>query len=698
MGPAYSTYSVNDTDVRLYKGVPIADGMYPIWQSAEAQFEDWQKHRDVIVNNSLYVDGSKGTLNLSIDPARALACDYLTFVNHKFEGKIFYARITDTRQISNVAVTIDFVIDNFQTYMFDFKMRGGVVLREHLTEEQHQRAIENPWREDIPELFTDEGFSLTSAEEVKYKRDVNATISKEFGLPLLPDSIHEGNTYPSTPLEAEGVPGLVTAIGAPTVRPGVSNPNPALTNLISRDTYIVAEVTQDLYLRFREWVTKPPNNSEDLSDMQAEYSYSVAINADLSTGHSPGTNANNIIVTGLPGRAGARTQQFVSMVARARMSSDLIALREVPKSVFESSIRRLYGMSSFNRAASNQPERYNDINLPSHIINVPRYSNLYGGVNPKLERFPFRYVRVNSPIGDDKEFMIEKFDGATPILNLYGEIAGDPALHVVPVTYNGHPLDLNNRLTFSGFPLMPSESSAYINYINNKAVAILEGDTQNAKRARDIVEGRKRGQKQFNWANPSSYVEGLAPIAQKIGETVGGFFGVARGIKSGDPQSAIEEASRSRFERMQARQAEEIINGNMPTETFTGEQAPGGTFAVPRGLTAGHGEYTAGSSENSMLLMLNRAHFEAIVVTYQREVIKSYSDFLEAYGYRSDSVAQPRVMDYIRGGVGPRFVNMDGLTFTYCQTEQIKIYGVTPSAAADIAAVFNGGARFTKGF
>lgn len=683
------TYNLEDTDLRLYRNVPIADGMVPIWQSPEEQYQNWQKYRVANTRNTLYINGSSGNIQLTIDPKLIIGCDYISFINHYFENKIYYARITNTEVVTNGITHIDFQIDNFQTYMFDFKMRGGVVLREHLTEADHQKALDNPWRDDVPELFTDEGFSLTSAEEVKYKRPRDTYVSKQFGTPKLGDSNYY--YYQNNALEPDGIDGLVTTLGGDVMYHSTYSNDPGtLTHGNIRNTYIIAEVTSDLASAYRRWV--------DDGKLRSHNDYQT-LDLVTSKGLNPTPTFIHLILLARPGENTTRAvEDFINLTAREGHSPDLIKVVEIPKSVFENSVDLLERKANRTTKATHTPPLSENVHKltknPSHHINVPKYSDLYGHINPKLERFPFRYIRVNAPDGSDKEFVIEKFGPHGPAVNMYGEIIGEPALHVLPIDYAGHSADVSNRLTADGYPTLPAETSGYINYIRNRAVAALEGETQNARRARDMTELSNAKRSNFNLFNPGTWL----PAIQGAAESLGGAASMVKHTLTGDPQQGLIEQGQSRFERMQLEQAEEIVNGNMPTETFTGEQAPGGTFAVPRGITAGMGEYTPGNYDNRFLYALNRMHFEIVVVTYQREVIKSYSDFLDAYGYRADSVAQPRVMDYIRGGVGPRFVNMDGLTFTYAQTEGIKIYGVTPTAAADIAAVFNGGARFTKGF
>lgn len=156
-----------DTRVDMYSDIPISGDHQLFFKSKLEQTSYFNKHRNVTMASCSYINKT-GRLRIEFNTARVQQCNYFSFKNGSFENVTFYARILDWEYVNNVTTDILYEIDYWQTFMFDVRYHACMIDREHLTQADYEKAIENPYRRDIPELLTDEGLPVNKELEAHY--------------------------------------------------------------------------------------------------------------------------------------------------------------------------------------------------------------------------------------------------------------------------------------------------------------------------------------------------------------------------------------------------------------------------------------------------------------------------------------------------------------------------------------------------
>ena len=141
--------------VKLYRGIEIAPGEQIEFKNRLEQTNYFEAHKLYEGNLLSYVRRT-GEVKLQLTTAQVAQCNYISFSNPAFEGIIFYASIADWEYVNNSTTRIRFAIDAWQTFWDEIKVEQGLVVREHLSQDEQTKAIANPYRNDIVKLLTAE--------------------------------------------------------------------------------------------------------------------------------------------------------------------------------------------------------------------------------------------------------------------------------------------------------------------------------------------------------------------------------------------------------------------------------------------------------------------------------------------------------------------------------------------------------------
>ena len=156
-----------DSSVSLYADVPISDGHEIVFRSKTEQSTYFATKRIASKAGCTYMRKT-GRLRIEWSTETVMRADFISFKNPSFENITFYAKLIDYEYVNNVTTDCIYEIDWFQSFCFDVVYHACSILREHLTESDYQKAVENPWRRDIPELLTDEGLPCDESLECIY--------------------------------------------------------------------------------------------------------------------------------------------------------------------------------------------------------------------------------------------------------------------------------------------------------------------------------------------------------------------------------------------------------------------------------------------------------------------------------------------------------------------------------------------------
>ena len=147
---------VPNSTISLYSGVEIDNDEQLVFSSLAGQNAYFINKR-VLAEAPCTVVRKTGALRIEVSPASILnGCNYISFINPMFENKTIYARIIDYDYINNECVEITYAIDYWQTWMFDVQFEDTYIEREHLSEEDWNKAEQNPYDPTIYEFRTDE--------------------------------------------------------------------------------------------------------------------------------------------------------------------------------------------------------------------------------------------------------------------------------------------------------------------------------------------------------------------------------------------------------------------------------------------------------------------------------------------------------------------------------------------------------------
>lgn len=146
--------------IELYSGVEIANGQQVVFASAAGQNAYFQARVAQSSVNCSYVRKT-GSLKVEAPASTVANCNYIGFRNASFENRVFFARIVNWEYINNVTTEISYAIDYFQSYMFDVTYDNALIVREHLSETDFQKAAADPWDNSIYEFQTNENLAVS---------------------------------------------------------------------------------------------------------------------------------------------------------------------------------------------------------------------------------------------------------------------------------------------------------------------------------------------------------------------------------------------------------------------------------------------------------------------------------------------------------------------------------------------------------
>ena len=646
---------VPDSTVNLYADVPISAGHQLVFKSRSTQNTYFLNKRLVTKAGCSYIRKT-GRLRIEFNAARVQQCNYMSFTNASFENVTFYAQIMDFEYVNNETTDIIYSIDWWQTYMFDADYHACSILREHLTESDFQKAEENPWRRDIPELLTDEGLPVGKPLEKLYTETSQSSIlpdvysGERF---RVPDVAVAGNLHNRT------ITFFVSAFDYNSINNLNGQAMPEFMTFWDSINNITENTTWETL--FTTW-----NNG-------FVRSYGMfTINYDFNPNWQ--TQMNNAL----------------EWFAKWGVTSAIIGIYVLPLFI-------LQGLGESDG-------RLIHVNLSK--LNV---------VNSKLNTYPFRYIRVISPL-DTKEYRIDLFSSASNSdsdsyveFRLLTNCNGLPTMAIVPINY-GYKLNLdfpsgsvgylnslnyNERIEFKGFAQAGFSIDSYLTYLSAQYSSALMSNT-----SKEAAAHRAGGVRAIS--------DIISPIISAVSGLAGGNFSQSLN-KLGGGQHDMQFNNAPNFSNTGAGGmlnkvvggAADLIGHNQyfdvideATSKRTGSSA---VFDGTKGAFV-NDNYTAGSSDGLLAYQLRDICFIFEIVTLNDDVLQKYDDYLTCYGYKSLRAGKPHICDYVKEGTNiPHFSQFDGETFTYVQTENMHVSGVQQVACNYIENLFNSGCRFLKG-
>lgn len=695
---------VPDSTITLYRGVDIDNDEQLVFSRLENQTAYFQSK---VHPNGAYtpctVVRKNGLLRVEKSMAIVSACNYLSFVNPVGswgDNKTIYARIVDYEYVNNECTEIAYVIDYWQTWMFDVTFQDMYIEREHLSETDWGKANTNPYDPTIMEFRTSESlafgkdvekpyysFGTTSDKDGVYCGDAvcNALgVPNRFGVLIafsdidfekLDDNIPAGSTSPSS--EFAQLLQNMQAAGS-----GQSASQPVSFYKLSYSVY------DYLHTHYQSIITLQ-NYRGDAWDITID-----------------GTTYNVI-----PGSSNLKPP----------ISYLYIDGGAAPASEFETATEDVSKiMDWFTRNALDAIIGIYPLPTGLAVLCGSTYGRPIGAslptaigqsvVNKKLDLYPYSYYRLIAPNGDIKELRIEDFktaqDSGGPCqVGLSLDIVEKPNLIVAPANYKAEGasphnlvsnMNVREGLIFSQFPTLPYAIDAYTAQIAAVSNSIIGNNTVEYQNQLGLRSEQLNDVTIANTAGAGSNAV-MAGVGMATGQgTRGNFVPAITGARTA---MLNEQYNRPMLEN-EAAMSEAAYRAKLGVSN-EGNNAIYDNFKYTKAAYATaiynqiNGDGITNFNYNSFIDIL------FMRVSLHPTILAQYDNYFTHYGYTSGRCGIPRVINYSRGSSTPadipHWLTVNNKPTTYIKTRDCKVIHSMLPVAQFIKAMFDGGVRMIKG-
>lgn len=694
---------VPDSTVNLYGNVDIDMGSgVQIAFSSIANQRTYFNSKLVRTNTPCTVIKKTGRLRLEVTGSVVSGCNYISFVNPSFDNKTIYARITDYEYINNECTEISYLIDFWQTWMFDVSFEKCGIARQYLNETDFNKAATNPYDPTI--------YAFQTPEDLAYDR----TLEK-------PGYAYQASTvYPSGRVkDGEYVVAsrsLNTASDLPQFIQGEEN---SLVIFLS------------------------PIDFNDLGS-SAETNWSNFIDDVVAAGGryiSPGDvySGSDIIISNMPrGYEIIQIPQFNSTTT-ADLFADFVAYMTGWNAINQ--IIGVYAIPTyvFNMALVDsgtaivpQWSRLNTDNIITVKTSDKRTKDSEASYNPhckKLLTFPYSYLRAETTDGSTKEYHYEDFSevytgsSTNCKFRLYCDLNGNPTFFIAPYAYHDlnvvgtavldsasvdcsdlASFNISERIEIADFPQVPFITDTYLTYLSKEYMANVANnnletqDTMNAKSmqnkadlltlfASPIEEGINAGV----GASESTYINPAGGVTEGSGFTKG-----LTNYALNRNQVAYYNARLEEAQTMLAGHAngfQRLANGTQEHGRFNDTRPAFANNTYHPGTQSGKLQFIKGM----LPIDIKLTH-----VQLKTKILQKYDEYFKTFGYNvAGEIDIPYVIKYTQGASSnddvPHWEQVNGKDSTYVRTQDCHVTHSMLPVSMTIEAMFNSGVRMLKG-
>lgn len=684
-----------NSTINLYRGVEIDNGEQLAFSSRANQIAYFQS-KLVRAYAPCTMIRKRGSVRVEISGNVVSTCNYISFVNPDFDNKTIYARIIDYDYVNNECTEITYVIDYWQTWMFDVQFEDMYIEREHLSQEDFNKSEINPYdptifefrtlenlpiSQDIEKLYYDFGFDNTKdgiycsqalANDYSINNDFGMLIIlSEFDLAKL-DSGYQPSSFPSAKFVDELL--RIQTIGASSYPVSFYKLSDGIYNYLH--TNYSTSITSPLY-RGSKWINDPNLGPLEpfTGGLKTPLSYIyVDCGASANSDNSSPVEVVNKIITWLT------TEEFIN---------NIVGFYAVPSAM---------ALFAGNAVVDGSPIQV--------IHKTAKNQNV---VNKKLDLYPFSYYRLITPNGDVKELKIEDFQSAQNgddecRVGVTLDIIEKPNLIVAPLNYkvsgcsprSNFNMNVREGVIFTQFPMMPLNIDSFLAQIAAVSTSIIGNNTTDY--------GYTIEEKQLN-----SYSK-----LWDIGKSIGGFVGNAVNTMNGTNIGAGAITNLvSQFGDITLAGADYDINKQRIKNEFTMSEDAYKTLAGDRD-NAVYANYQCTKPafacnyyhpmNGDGVINYNQYNFMDVIfmrVSINPTILQAYDQYFTNYGYSSGRCGIPRIINYIHDSAVdselPSWLMLNNKEITYIKTLNCKItYAMLPVADA-IKSMFDSGVRMIKG-
>lgn len=690
---------VPDSTITLYAGVEISEGEQLAFSSRANQALYFNTKQVLVVNNCT-MNKKNGRLRVPGSFALISTCNYMSFINPSMDNKVVFGRIVDYFYINNECCEIVYVIDYFQTWCFDVTFKESYIEREHLSEEDYQKSITNPYDPTIYEFKTLESLPVGKDIEKPYYNFNGgdgiycaSTIENELGLDSSVGTLlifsgvslknADNSVVSSTAPSAVLLEKLLKCVYGSVTWNGLT-----VTASTKQDTMSFFRITEALSTYFNAAYTINVGQYglalTEMGDKWGNLSLSGAALMPLSNNRI-NTPVSYVYIDGSDSRHDKLISELLNWFIDNSCEEAILGLYPISNGMiaFSSTIvdpdtdERGAIAVSLNTAASQQVE------------------------NTKLDLYPFAYYRILNPAGDTCEVRIENFksaqDGdASCTFGLCLDITETPNLLVAPKDYeiqNASPynsssnLNLRAGMVFSQFPTLPYATDSFRSQIASVANNIIGNNT--------IDYNYELQQKQLDVKRQDvNTLFNAIDAIKSVGNSE--YVGAAKGFMNTafDVQQTEISANRYANELNMRNEAERVLSGNNDNAIYNNFKYTKPAYAC--------NEYHQINGDG--VINFNNFSFEDIIimrVAMNPVILQQYDKYFSRFGYTSGRCGIVRVVNFMNGSTSddelPHWSIVDGKEATYVKTHNLRVDNAMLPVSQAIEQLFNQGCLFYKG-
>ena len=661
-----------------------------------------------------------GALRLEVAGSVVKNCNYLSFVNPSFDNKVWYARITDYNYVNNECTEISYLIDFWQTFMFDVDYEPCGVARQYLNETDYAKAVANPYDPSIYAFQTDEGLPYGKSLE---PRTYNYRMYKDNS----DQTFYDGE--------------YVLHCQEYTTEAGV------LDDMSDADTYAIISLAP---VDFEELPDGAESNWEDiLYQIEARGGFTILPDAfSYFTTHSvnPLVRVEHHLWQAFPHPyyiiaipiAAKDTynedyliNKLLNLLTTWNAVSQIISIYGAKKYIIDSfGVSNRTGDFDWNSPRANYRSSYYRRNISGNPNYVPHCQKLYLA--------PYSYIRVETPSGDTKEYQYENFSRVianpdSPIRFTYmSNLNNSLSTILAPNNYKAI-LGLSDNITITGIIMTPSETCnmnllerieitdhPQIPFNTDGYLTFLSSQCMNLIGSHTIDMEVQLAQKQY-----SGVASAVSEIGQVFNPSNAAYVGEREkeGVNKKEGSTGIKYTSAFNGGAAISNGAN-IVNGfmsaagdvlevNATLEAIGEAEQFVGRNRGEKDLSFGRYDdtkpayandiYHPGSASTSMYTRWTTGEdFKLTHVRLRDAILEKYDTYFKTYGYSFASVVDvPYALRYVKGQTGnnnlPHWEQVNGKDSTYVKTNDAHVtHNMLPVSVA-IEGMLNSGVRFLKG-
>lgn len=743
-----------DSTVNLYRDIPIENGLQLAFNSKTAQ-ENYFAGKLVRANAECTMIKKTGQLQLEVPGTLVTRCNYISFVNPSFDNRVFYAMITDYDYINNECTSISYVIDYFQSYMFDLNFKEGTTkTRESLTEDEWDLAQVNPYNPDIYPLCTSEDLGYgKDIEPPVYEYSVDKTPNAYNNeIPTFTENFDGYYLYDSTSLNYNSIPDWADGYDLYVVISLAPIDFSEISEEVKSDWERLMGVVQYAGGYYVTTTNEYNSSNFELLNNQMRATNLIMFPSALLLPDNSELLPDSGHPEMSPNRLEARLlfQKIIDSLTYLNAISQIVSIYTVPLMYIDSALLEYNDFDphpGFSESGEEYPSGYPMVD--------ERLKNLGYEVNsPKLFKHPYSYLRVEAPDLNTKEYKFEDFydlaylpyqntDSKTQgfKFRLYSVLDGAPKVFLTPYRYQLNTtvfptaasskytrtleewksLNHMERMEYSDFPMVPFNTDGYLTFLSNQVMNTTRANTadfQDQLSMQKLNAVATAGNTMTNLLGSvvsSASGIGSAKVAdRKSGRSGLNTFGREHELRAraaglySDAASAgggvfggIVDYANTALTTQSAEA--KIEEANKYLGGIGGPNIDYGRYNDTKPAYANHIYHAGSSSTDAVMRGVGNYWFKFTYVRPRIEIAKKYDEYFKYYGYnQAGRLGKPLVANYIVGENAdntklPHWEDTEDGKSYYIQTMNCEVTGVPMPIINFVKNLFNNGVRFLKG-